>query len=94
VLYQIITTVINAEGVAGGTAQLQTTGAAEVRKRTAALAGQIVTKSPITARDVVGNQLRVILGFNRPCGRHAFGLLRGGRPGPGIQLHSGGDRHR
>src|SRR5262245_33551464 len=66
VQYQIITTVTNAEGLVGGTAQLKTVPTAEVRKGEAAVSGQVVSKSPITAQNVAGNELRVTLGFNHP----------------------------
>jgi hypothetical protein len=66
VQYLITTTVTNPAGVVGGTAQLKTAATAEVRRRTAALVGQVVSKAPIAAQNVVGDQLRVTLGFNRP----------------------------
>ena len=93
VQYQIITNVTSAEGLVGGTAQLKTAATAEVRKGEAAVPGQVVSKSPITAQNVVGDELRVSLGFDHPPAgvrRLEFSVVdAGGRESNSIPLTIG-----
>lgn len=66
VQYRITSTATNPAGLVGGVAQLKTAALPQARRSMAAIVGQVVAKAPVTANDVVGTELRVVLEFNRP----------------------------
>ena len=65
VQYRLTATVTNPDGLPGGTAQLRQS-TAEARRRSLRLGGPAVAQAPITAANLVGSELGVTLGFNRP----------------------------